>query len=58
MRKKNYHVVKAENYWAVKKDGGAVLSAHNTQKQAIASGKLLAKLTHGKLSVHRGRQSR
>ena len=56
MSKKNYHVVKSGNHWAVKSNG-MTLSGHNTQKQAIESGKIIAKLTHGELSVH-GRNGR
>ncbi len=33
MSKKNYHVVKASNHWAVK-NNGLTLSAHNTQKKS------------------------
>ena len=56
MSKKNYHVVKARNFWAVK-SRGLTLSAHNTQKDAIESGKVIAKLTQGELSIH-GRNGR
>ena len=51
MPKKNYHIVRSKNHWAVKKSGMA-LSGHNTQKQAIESGKIIAKLTSGELSIH------
>ena len=56
MSKKSYHVVKNGNHWAVKSNG-LVLSGHNTQKQAIQSGKVIAQLTSGELSVH-GRNGR
>ena len=51
MSKKNYHVVRGRNHWAVKSNG-LILSAHNTQKQAIESGKVIARLTYGELSIH------
>ena len=51
MPKKNYHVVKGINHWAVKKEG-FTLSAHNTQKEAIESGKVIAELTQGELLIH------
>ena len=51
---KSYHV--DGNHWAVKSNG-LVLSGHNTQKQAIQSGKVIAQLTSGELSVH-GRNGR
>ena len=51
MSKKNYHIVRKGNYWAVKSNG-LVLSGHNTQKQAIVSGRVIARLTGGELSIH------
>ena len=51
MPRKNYHVVKSGNHWAVK-NKGHTLSGHNTQQQAIESGKVIAKLTHGELVIH------
>ncbi|MCY4321401.1 MAG: DUF2188 domain-containing protein [Bdellovibrionaceae bacterium] len=48
---KIYHIVKAGNHWAVK-NNGLTLSGHNTQKEAIESGKMIAKLTNGELSIH------
>ena len=47
----SYHVVRGRNHWAVKIDG-LILSAHNTQKQAIRSGKVIAELTQGELLIH------
>ena len=52
MPRKNYHVVKSGNHWAVKKQRSLSLSGHNTQQQAIESGKVIAKLTHGELVIH------
>ncbi len=51
MPKKNYHVVRSSNHWAVKSNGRS-LSGHNTQQQAIESGKVIARLTHGELVIH------
>ena len=48
---KRYHVVKARNHWAVK-NNGLTLSGHSTQREAIESGKMIAKLTSGELSIH------
>ena len=47
----SYHVVRGRNHWAVKSDG-LILSAHDTQKQAIKSGKMIAKMTQGELLIH------
>lgn len=51
MAKKNYHIVKSGSHWTVKSNG-LILSGHNTQKQAIESGKMIAKLTKGELVIH------
>ena len=47
----SYHVVRRRNHWAVRSDG-LTLSAHDTQRQAIKSGKMIAKMTQGELSIH------
>ena len=47
----SYHVVRGRNHWAVRSDE-LILSAHNTQRQAIKSGKMIAKLTQGELSIY------
>ena len=48
---RSYRVVRGRNHWAVKRDG-LILSAHHTQKEAIKSGKMIAKMTKGELSIH------
>ena len=47
----DYHVVRGRNHWAVRSDG-FTLSGHNTQKEAIESGKVIAEMTQGELSIH------
>jgi uncharacterized protein YdaT len=55
MSKKNYHVVKdKDGDWKVKKEGGKrASSSHGTKKDAVDSGRNLAKKAGGELSIHK-----
>jgi hypothetical protein len=56
MSKKNddYHVVKNGDQWAVKREGAQrASSTHQTQQDAIDSGRELAKKSQGELRIHR-----
>ena len=54
MTKKDYHVVPNGNEWAVKREGGErASSVHGTQREAIDSGRELAKRNQTELVIHR-----
>lgn len=54
MAKRDYHVVKHENGWAVKREGGQrASSVHKTQGEAISAGKPLAQKNKTELVIHR-----
>ena len=58
MPKKNVHVVKHEDGWAVKKEGNErASSVHSTQQQAIDVGRNAAKAGQSELVIH-GRDGR
>ena len=58
MAKKNVHVVKHDNGWAVKKEGSErASSVHQTQRQAIDAGREAAKTERSELVIH-GRDGR
>ncbi len=58
MAKKNVHVVKNDDGWAVKKEGnGRASSVHRTQQQAIDAGRVAAKAERSELVIH-GRDGR
>ena len=53
MAKKNVHVVKHDDGWAVKKEGNRrASSVHRTQREAIDSGKEAAKGERAELVIH------
>jgi len=53
MAKKNVHVVKHEDGWAVKKEGNQrASSVHPTQKEAIETGRDAAKTERSELVIH------
>ena len=51
----NIHVVKKQNHWETKKEGGKnSLTKHRTQENAIAKGKKIVKNSEGgELVIHR-----
>ncbi len=56
--KKNYHVTKRPEGWAVQREGGERASSlHRTQSEAIDAGRSLAQGTRGELRIH-GRDNR
>lgn len=58
MTKKNQHVVRRPNGWAVKPEGGQrASSVHRTQQEAIEAGRELARNQKSELLVH-GRNGR
>ena len=58
MPKKNVHVVKHDDGWAVKKEGNErATSVHRTQQQAIEVGRESAKTERSELVIH-GRDGR
>ena len=53
MPKKNVHVVKHDDGWAVKKEGNdRVSSVHPTQQKAIDAGRDAAKFERSELVIH------
>lgn len=53
MAKKNVHVVKSGDGWAVKKEGNErASSVHPTQRQAIDAGRDAAKVERSELVIH------
>jgi len=58
MSKKNVHIVKHEDGWAVKKEGNdRASSVHPTQQQAVDAGRDAAKTERSELVIH-GRDGR
>ncbi len=58
MAKKNVHVVKHDDGWAVKKEGNErASSVHSTQQQAIDVGRTAAQAERSELVIH-GRDGR
>lgn len=54
MAKKDYHVVPIRNQWAVKREGAQRASSlHDTQADAIKTGRGLARDQHTELVIHR-----
>lgn len=54
MPKKNVHVVKHDDGWAVKKEGNErASSVHQTQQKAIDAGRDAAKAERSELVIHR-----
>lgn len=50
---KNQHVVKKDDRWAVKGEGNSrATSLHDTQKDAIAAGKKIARNQQAELFIH------
>lgn len=51
--RENFHVIKRENGWSVKREGASrAASVHKTQKEAIESARKLARRTQSSLIVH------
>ena len=58
MAKKNVHIVKHDEGWAVKKEGNQrATSLHQTQRLAINAGRVVAQSEHSELVIH-GRDGR
>ena len=58
MAKKNVHIVKHDEGWAVKKEGNQrATSVHETQRQAINAGRGVAQSECSELVIH-GRDGR
>jgi len=54
MAKRDYHVVPSGNQWAVKREGAQRASSlHDTQGDAIQTGRDLARDQHTELVIHR-----
>lgn len=54
MAKRDYHVVKKDGGWAIRREGAQrASSVHRTQRQAIDAGKSLAKNNRTELVIHR-----
>lgn len=54
MAKKDYHVVPQDGRWAVKREGASrASSVHDTQTDAAAAGRELAKSNQTELVIHR-----
>ncbi len=51
MSKKDFHIVKLGKGWSVK-NSGRVLSSHNTQKNAIKSATVRAKISKSEVVTH------
>lgn len=53
MAQNNFHVVKVDRGWGVKQEGNPnPISIHQTQEQAIQSGRPLAQAYQGELVIH------
>ncbi len=54
MSKRDYHVVPQGTGWAVRREGAERASSrHDTQADAIAAGRELARTNHTELVIHR-----
>lgn len=54
MAKRDYHVVPRQGKWAVVREGGERASSlHDTQREAITSGKGYAQHAQSELVIHR-----
>ena len=50
---KNVHIVQRGNQWGALREGAARTSSnHNTQAQAIQTGRNMARQQHGELVIH------
>jgi uncharacterized protein YdaT len=53
-KKRDYHVVPHGDHWAVQREGGKRSSSvHNTQRDAIDSGRSLARQAKTEIVIHR-----
>lgn len=53
MAKKNVHIVRRDDGWAVKKEGNQrASSVHQTQQEAIDAGREAAKVQRSELVIH------